>query len=111
MEHAREPVIRLFRDMVLLFGRSGTEFLICVFCLFVVVVLALLVYLGREFLQFGEATVTGAGRLALELFRVFRYQPRQASLAIRVELFLDSVLSVIAVVLWSECWDMQSSLG
>ncbi len=94
MEHAPEPIFRWLHKLIVLFGPTGAEVLVLAACLTVVLVLALLVYLGREFLVFGEATLSGLFRTALEAFRVFRYQPRQANLAIRVELYIDAVLAL-----------------
>jgi hypothetical protein len=98
LEHASEPIFRFFRELVLLFGRTGAETLILGICLTIVLVVALLVYLGWEFLVFGEATLSGLARTALEVFKVFRYQPRQAHPAIRVELYIDAVLAVAFVI-------------
>jgi hypothetical protein len=99
MENAREPLIRFFRDLVAIFGRTGAEILICVFVFAILVIAVLALVFGRMVLQFGEATFGGAARFILEGFRVFKYQPSQKTHpSIRLELYFDNALITIIIL-------------
>jgi len=99
MEHARELLLHLFRDLVALFGKTGAETLICLSLVALVVIVGFVVLFFYLILQFGGATFGEVLRFALEAFKAFRYQPRQKThQSIRLELYFDAVLIVIMIL-------------
>jgi hypothetical protein len=96
--HGWEPAVHLLRDLVAVLGRTGTEILICVLGLTAVGIAAFAFLFGYVFLRFGSATVSEVFRIALEAFKAFRLQFRQAHPAIRIELFFDAMLGVFMLI-------------
>jgi hypothetical protein len=98
MGHGRELIFRFFRELVSIFGKEGAVTIVVVAAVFILVVLVLVVISGYILLKFGEATVDGMGRFIVGIARVLRYHPRQANMAIRVELYLESILALVVLV-------------
>jgi|HubBroStandDraft_1064217.scaffolds.fasta_scaffold83752_2 hypothetical protein len=98
MNHAREAVFHVFRDLAQIFGRSGALTLVLfvsVVFLLALCVVALMFYL---LLKFGEVTFQGTIHFIKEIFKLIWYHPRQASPAIRLELYFDAAFLLMALL-------------
>jgi hypothetical protein len=99
MEHAREPIIHLLRELVTLLGMTGAEILVCIMAVIVVAGLGLVVLLLYLILRFGESSLREVLGFVLQAFNTFKYQTSQrTSPAIRVELYFDCFLGILLFI-------------
>ena len=98
MNHAREPLFRLFRELVDMIGPSRAEGVVFAAAVTVVLVFAIVALMLNQLLKFGEVTFHSMMQRVPELFSLIWYHPRQASPAIRFELYFDAAFLLIALL-------------
>ena len=98
MNHGREPLFHLFRELVSVFGRNGAEILVVVVAIVIVLVVVIAALMLNQLLKFGEVTFHSMMQRVPEVFKLIWYHPRQSSPAIRLELYFDAAFLLIALL-------------
>lgn len=98
MNHAREPLLHFFRELVGIFGRNGAEVVVITAAIVIVLAVATVALMLNQLLKFGEVTFHSMMQRAPEVLRLIWYHPRQTSHAIRLELYFDAGFLLIALL-------------
>lgn len=98
MDHARQVLLHFFHELVSIFGRNGAVTIIVLGVVVFLVLTVLFVLSGYLLLKFGEATLHGTSQFISDTAKVFQYHPHNASGAIKIELYLERILGVIALL-------------
>ncbi len=98
MTHAREALFHVFRELVAVFGRDGALTLALSVSIVLLVALCLVALMFYLLLKFGEVTFQGTIQFIKEIFKLIWYHPRQASPAIRLELYFDAAFLLMALL-------------
>ena len=98
MNHAREPLLHFFRELVGIFGRGGAEIVVVVLAIVIILVFVVAALMFNQLLKFGEVTFHSMMQRVPEVFKLVWYHPRQASQAIRLELYFDAAFLLIALL-------------